>query len=344
MFRIKCKCLKNLRTSLVYSPRAGKDNPLGTKFWCQQKFLITLPICCQFKKISLKSDLSPFFMCFFHKYIAPDRGRQPIGDKNFMTTERPFLFAHMLQVSKWSFRNLILYIFLMIFYMYIVPGQGQKTPWGQTFDVNRKPLPLQPFVASFKQINLNSDLIHIFNVLPQVHSPGVGADNPLWTKFWCQQKGLVTLPICCKFKKNIFGFYTYYCLLLYMYIAPGQGQNFYFNLNLLSLWSFAVSFFHKMTFQQFFQYKTIRDQIWPCCKIAHSQTSVIIRTNYDGPPSPQHYIPSTRSLALWFWRRRFLKGFYHIWAWWPSWSCDPHPLNKLSFPHPTEARYEIWLW
>ena len=58
------------------------------------------------KKISLRSDFLPFFMCvfffcfFFHMYIAPGRGRQPIGDKTFMTTERPFLFAHMLQVSK----------------------------------------------------------------------------------------------------------------------------------------------------------------------------------------------------------------------------------------------------
>ena len=42
------------------------------------------------------------------------------------------------------------------------PGQGQKTPWEQTFDVNRKPLSLRPFVASFKQISLNSDFIHIF--------------------------------------------------------------------------------------------------------------------------------------------------------------------------------------
>ena len=25
-----------------------------------------------------------------------------------------------------------------------------------------------------------------------------------------------------------------------------------------------------------------------------------------------------------FRRRRFLKVFYHIWAWWPSWSCDQH--------------------
>ena len=27
-----------------------------------------------------------------------------------------------------------------------------------------------------------------------------------------------------------------------------------------------------------------------------------------------------------------LKGFYHIWAWWPSWSCDQHHVNKFSFP------------
>ena len=38
-----------------------------------------------------------------------------------------------------------------------------------------------------------------------------------------------------------------------------------------------------------------------------------------------------------------MKGFYHIWAWWPSWSCDIDPANKLSFPHPTEAPCEIWL-
>ena len=53
-------------------------------------------------------------------------------------------------------------IFLMILYMYIAPGQEQKTPWGQTFDINRKPLSLRPFVASFKQISLNSDFRHIF--------------------------------------------------------------------------------------------------------------------------------------------------------------------------------------
>ena len=39
----------------------------------------------------------------------------------------------------------------------------------------------------------------------------------------------------------------------------------------------------------------------------------------------------------------FLKGFYHIWAWQPSWSCDPDATNKLSFPLPKEAPHNIWL-
>ena len=26
--------------------------------------------------------------------------------------------------------------------------------------------------------------------------------------------------------------------------------------------------------------------------------------------------------SIYWFQRRYLKGFYHIWAWWPSWSCD----------------------
>ena len=39
----------------------------------------------------------------------------------------------------------------------------------------------------------------------------------------------------------------------------------------------------------------------------------------------------------------FLKGFYHIWALRPSWSCDPDSANKISFPLPKEAPHKIWL-
>ena len=37
----------------------------------------------------------------------------------------------------------------------------------------------------------------------------------------------------------------------------------------------------------------------------------------------------------------FLKGFYHIWALRPSWSCDLYHLYKLSFPLPKETPHKI---
>ena len=38
-----------------------------------------------------------------------------------------------------------------------------------------------------------------------------------------------------------------------------------------------------------------------------------------------------KSSVCWFPKRRFLKNFYHIWAWWPSWSHDYDDLNILLF-------------
>ena len=39
-----------------------------------------------------------------------------------------------------------------------------------------------------------------------------------------------------------------------------------------------------------------------------------------------------------------MKGFYHIWAWRPSWSCDLDLLYTHWFPLPIDASYKIWLW
>ena len=36
-------------------------------------------------------------------------------------------------------------------------------------------------------------------------------------------------------------------------------------------------------------------------------------------------------------QRRFLKGFYHIWGWRPSWSCDLHHVIRFSFPFDLKA-------
>ena len=78
--------------------------------------------------------------------------------------------------------------------MNIAPGQGQTDPRGQSLDVNRNVLSLRSFVASFKKMSLKSDFKHFF-----FHDLGRG-----------KQKGLIKLPICCKFQINLFdvSFYT----------------------------------------------------------------------------------------------------------------------------------------
>ena len=63
--------------------------------------------------------------------------------------------------------------------MYIAPGQGQTVSRGQNFYVNRKALSLYQFVASFKEISLKSDFIHLFfHDLKHVYSPGAGGIQP----------------------------------------------------------------------------------------------------------------------------------------------------------------------
>ena len=65
-------------------------------------------------------------------------------------------------------------------------------------------------------------------------------------------------------------------------------------------------------------------------------------SNFGRPPVPDDSCKGSAPRHSWFWRRRFLKVFYHIWAWRPSWSTDHDHFSNLSFPHPKEASYEIW--
>ena len=89
------------------------------------------------------------------------------------------------------------------FYMCIGPGQGQTAPRGQSFDVSRNVSSLYSFAASFKKTlilyNILNDLIHVCSPINKA-----GAASNQGTKFWCQQKCLVTSFICCMFKKNVF--------------------------------------------------------------------------------------------------------------------------------------------
>ena len=56
-------------------------------------------------------------------------------------------------------------------------------------------------------------------------------------------------------------------------------------------------------------------------------------------PSPKCYI-----LSFVLFRRRYLKGVYHILVLRLSWSCDPGATSKLFFLLPIEAPHKIWFW
>ena len=127
--------------------------------------------------------------------------------------------------------------------------QGQTTPGVKILMQTETSCHFGHLLQVSKTISLKSDFIQFFSwFYVCIHNPGVGTDNPLGTKFWCQQEHLVTSVICCKLKKISLGLILYiFSMILYMYIAPGQGQtaprghSFDVNRNILSFYSFVAS-------------------------------------------------------------------------------------------------------
>ena len=179
--------------------------PLG------DEILMSTGTSCHFGhllQVSKKSLWSLILYNFFHDFIlvySPVAGADsPQEDKILMSTERPYHFTHLLQVSK---KSDFIQFFHDLIHVYS-PGAGEESPQGQSFYVNRNVLSFHSFVESCWSPILNNffhDLIHVY-------SPGTWADSPKGTKFWCQQKGLITLPICYKFQRNLFEvwFYTWF--------------------------------------------------------------------------------------------------------------------------------------
>ena len=67
----------------VYSPRAGADNPLGMKFWCQQEHLVTSVICCKFQNNLSEVWFYTFFFLNLYRYIVPGQGQTASRGQNF---------------------------------------------------------------------------------------------------------------------------------------------------------------------------------------------------------------------------------------------------------------------
>ena len=76
-------------------------------------------------------------------------------------------------------------------------------------------------------------------------------------------------------------------------------------------------------------------------KIGQGKPRVIIYINFVELESPmlRAKFPDHRTSGSE--KTEIFKSFYHIWAWWPSWSCDLYNLFKLSFPLPRETPHKI---
>ena len=202
----------------VCSPGQGQTAYWGQKFDDKRKALSHCPYVASFKIIPSKSDLFTFLMSLY-MYISPRQGHTNPWGQTLDVNRKPLSLCPF--VASLIKEILILYTFEMVLHMYIAPGQGQTTHRVQTFDVNRKPLSLFQFVAGFKKCFY----LHFFMFTICIFRRA-GADNPLGSKFWWQQKGLFSLPICCKFQNDLFEFwfYTHFLMFFHMYMALGQGQ------------------------------------------------------------------------------------------------------------------------
>ena len=82
-------------------------------------------------------------------------------------------------------------------------------------------------------------------------------------------------------------------------------------------------------------------EIWPCRKKVKRQRKTIILAMLVDLLSPRS-CTKIRPQGLFGSGGEDFKGFYHIWAWQPSWSMDRNHLSNLSFPQPKEAPHKFW--
>ena len=146
---------------IKHSPWAGTDNPLGPNFWCQQEGLITMVICCKFKK-NLFQPLTLYtsFHDLIKVYCRRSGADNPRGQKFDVNRNLLALRSFATSFKKISLKSDFIQFCSMILYMYIrSPRAGLTSPWGWNFYVSRNILSLRSFIASFKKISLKSRVL-----------------------------------------------------------------------------------------------------------------------------------------------------------------------------------------
>ena len=135
-------------------------------------------------------------------YIAGGQGQSTPGDEILMSAETSCNFRHLLQVSKKSHWSLISYNFFHDFIHVYSPRAGADNPLRTKFWCQQEHHVTSVICCKFHKNLFEVLILYIFfHDFIHVYNPSSGADSRQGTKFWCQQKWLVTSFICYKFKK-----------------------------------------------------------------------------------------------------------------------------------------------
>ena len=208
------------------------------KFWHHFKTFIISIILYQLQKDPFCLIILWYFVLFHTCTYSPRaRGDNPWG-QFFYGSRKVFSLWLLIACFKKYLCSLILCIFHDCIHVYS-PGRGRQPTSKKNLMSTGRPHHFSHLLQVSKKSLQPLILYTSFHDLINVYSCGSGADNIQGTKFWCQQKPLVTSVML----------HIYFMLLyMYMYLALGQttpwGQNFDVNRNILSLRSFFVSFLH----------------------------------------------------------------------------------------------------
>ena len=164
--------------------------PIGPKFWCQREGLITMVICRMFKK-----NLFILWQNF-------DVNRNIFSLQSFVAS-----------FKKISLKSDFIHLFFMILYIY--RPWGRQPPGDKVLISTEMSCHFIHLLQVSKICLWSLILYNFFHDLIHVYSPRAGVDSPQGTKVWCQKQGLITLPICCKFQRNLFEvwFYTTFFMI-----------------------------------------------------------------------------------------------------------------------------------
>ena len=190
----------------------------------------TMVICCKFKKESHQPlTLYTSFHVLLNVYSCMSGADNPKGQNFDVHRNHLSLRSFNTSFKKISLKPDFIQFFHDFIHVYS-PGAGADNPFGMKFWCQQEHLVTSIICCKFQKISLKSDFIlfffffFFFHVFIHVYSTGAGKDSPQGTKFWFQQKCLVTSFICCKFQKKRLrsDFKHFFHDLIHVY-SPGAG-------------------------------------------------------------------------------------------------------------------------